>query len=96
MLMVDKDSLRRKGWRRGAGRSYTYPKHPKHFTLTLELKGRRVDTIEAEDRDGQRVVVFDRGRGFRRSDAKRAFAGRVSREVEAVIEALHNDYVITM
>ncbi len=96
MLMVDKDTLRRKGWRMRTGRTFTYPKHPKEFMLKLYLKGRRVNSIEAEDAHGVGEVVFDRHRGFLRKNAKQLFKGSTAARIEDAIEALHDDYILTM
>ena len=96
MIMVDWDTLRRKGWRRH-GKAYTFPKRPREFELTMHLKGKRVERIVAQDpKNGQDAEVYDLHRGFRRSEAKHLFSGQVCSRIEDAIEALHNEYILTM
>lgn len=95
MLMVDKATLKRRGWRSAGGRDFTYPRYPKDYTLKLTLRGKRVDEIFAEDKDGNEARVFCRTRGFRRSDARNLFSGRVAGQIEDAIEELHQAYIIS-
>ncbi|MEM6294270.1 MAG: hypothetical protein AAGA54_23535 [Myxococcota bacterium] len=62
----------------------------------METRGKRVDEIVAENRDGQKDVIFDGHRGFRRREAKKLLQGRDYKVAEEILEALYQGYYITL
>ena len=96
MVTIEPYELKRAGWRSRSKGRWEYEHSRRHFRLTMNVRHKRVDTIEVETKSHKRETIFEGRRGFLRREAKHVLHGPDFEDVETILTSLEDGYYITL